>query len=159
MLGQDRFGVTVDILGKRDTFMLSPDGTELTKPFAGYSRQDWRDWEKSGSQSFTMSVKVPDTKAVAASLLRSAYLAMFALLGQRSGYAYVQGDALAPIRQRIVDPLKHSAIAEYVIKAPGDGLRNDIALVSEPLACWLLKITDHVVVLPLSGDSPDEPAA
>ena len=43
MRAHDRFGVTVDILGKRDTFMLSPDGKALTPPFAGYSKQDWRE--------------------------------------------------------------------------------------------------------------------
>ena len=43
MGARDRFGVTVDILGKRDTFMLSPDGKALTPPFAGYSKQDWRE--------------------------------------------------------------------------------------------------------------------
>ena len=157
--GQDRFGVTVDILGKRDTFMLSLEGKALTRPFAGYSRQDWRDLEKSGSRTFSMSIRIPDAKAVAASSLRSAYLAMFSLLGPRFGYAYVQGGTLTPIRQRIMDPLKHSAIAEYVIKAPDDVPRNDIALVKEPLACWLLKIADHLVVLPTWRRQPNQPAA
>ena len=114
---QYRFGVTVDILGKRDTFMLSLDGKALTPPFAGYSKQDWQDWENSESPTLTMSLKIPDAKAVAASSLKSAYLAMFSLLGPRGGYSYVEGDALTPIRQRIMDPLKTGAIGEYVIKA------------------------------------------
>ena len=150
---QDRFGVTVDILGKRDTFMLSLDGKALTPPFAGYSKQDWRDLENSESRTFTMSFKISDAKAAAASSLKSAYLAMFSLLGLRGGYSYVEGGALTPIRQRIMDPLKHSTIGEYVIKAPDDVSLKDITLVSEPLPCWMLKITDHLVVLPLSGDS------
>ena len=150
---QDRFGVTVDILGKRDTFMLSLHGKALTTPFAGFSKQDWRDLEDSESQTFTMSLKIPDAKAVAASSLKSAYLAMFSLLGRHGGYSYVQGGALTPIRQRIMDPLKYSAVGEYVIKAPDDVSLKDIALVSEPLPCWILKIADHLVFLPPSGDS------
>ena len=150
---QDRFRITVDILGKRDTFMLSRDGKALTPPFAGYSKQDWRDLENSESRTFTMSLNIPDPKAVAASSLKSAYLAMFSLLGPRGGYSYVEGGALTPIRQRIMGPLKHSIMGEYVIKAPDDVSLRDIMLVSEPLPCWMVKIANHFVVLPLSGDS------
>ena len=153
MGAHDRFGVTVDILGKRDTFMLSLDGKALTPPFAGYSKQDWRDLEHSESRTFTMSIKVPNTSAVAASSLKSAYLAIFSLLGPAGGYSYVQGDALKPIRQRIMERIKDGAIGEYVIKAPDDVSCKDIMLVSEPLLCWMLKIARHLVVLPLSGDS------
>ncbi len=150
---KDRFGVTVDILGKRDTFMLSRDGKALTPPFAGYTRQDWRALENSGSRTFTMSIRIPDAKAVAASSLKSAYLAMFSLLGQRGGYSYVHGGALSPIRQRILDPLKFTTLSEYVINDPEEVPLNDIMLVSDPLPCWMLKIADHLVVLPLNGDS------
>ena len=153
MGARDRFGVTVDILGKRDTFMLSLDGKALTPPFAGYSKQDWRNLENSESRTFNMSIKIPDGKAVAASSLKSAYLAMFSLLGPPGGYSYVRGDALTPIRQRIMERLKDGAIGEYVIKEPDDVPFKAIMLVSEPLSCWVLKIAGHLAVLPLSGDS------
>ena len=151
--GQDRFGVTVNILGKRDTFMLSRDGKALTPPFAGFSNQDWRDLQNSESGTFTMSIKSPAAKAAAASSLKSAYLAMFSLLGPAGGYSYARGDALTPIRQRIMDPLEHSTIGKYVVKAPDGVSLKDIMLVSTPLPCWMLKIADHLVSLPLSGDS------
>ena len=153
MAARDRFGVTVDILGKRDTFMLSLDGKARTPPFSGYSKQDLRELKNSKSRTFTMSIKIPTAKAAAASSLKSAYLAMFCLLGSFGGYSYVQGDALTPIRQQIMEPLKDSAIGEYVKKAPDDVSCKDIMLVSEPLPCWMLKISSHLVVLPLSGDS------
>ena len=153
MRARDRFGVTVDILGKRDTFILSHDGKALTQPFAGYSKQDWRDLDSTESRSFTMSIKIPEEKAVAASSLRSAYLALFSLLGAPGGYSYILGDALTPIRQRIIESLKDSDIGAYVAKAPDDDSLKDIMLASEPLSCWMLKIAGHLVVLPLSGDS------
>ena len=153
MRASDRFGVTVDILGKRDTFMLSLDGKELTRPFAGYSKQDWRELDNSESRSFTMSIKIPDEKAVAASSLKSAYLALFSLLGAAGGYSYIRGDALTPIRQLIMGPLKVSDIGAYVSKAPDVDSLKDIMLATEPLSCWMLKIAGHLVVLPLSGDS------
>ena len=153
MRAQDRFGVTVDILGKRDTFMLSLDGKALTPPFAGYSKQDWWDLENTGSRTFTMSIRIPDVKAVAASSLKSAYLAVFSLLGPPGGYSYIRGDALTPIRERITEPLKDGVISDYVIKAPDDVSLDDIMLASEPFSCWILKIAGHLVFLPLSGDS------
>ena len=153
MGARDRFGVTVDIRGKRDTFMLSLDGKALTPPFARYSKQDWRDLENSDSRRFTMSIKIPEAKAVAASSLKSAYLAMFSLLGQPGGYSYVRSDALTPIRQRIMGRLKNGGIGEYVFKAPDGVSCKDIMLVDEPLKCWVLKIAVQLVFLPLSGDS------
>ena len=101
-----------------------------------------------------MGIRIPDNKAVAASSLKSAYLAMFSLLGPPGGYSYVRGDALTQIRQRIMEPLKDGDIGEYVFKAPDDVSLKDIMLVSEPLSCWIQKIAGHLVVLPLSGDSP-----
>ncbi len=133
--------------------MLSREGKALSPPFAGFSAKDWQDLENSESRTFTMSIRIPDAKAVAASSLKSAYLATFALLGQHGGYSYVRGSALAPIRERLMDPLKHSALGEYVIGAPDDVALKDISLVSSPLTCWMLKITDHLVFLPLLGDS------
>ena len=100
-----------------------------------------------------MSMKIPDERAVTASSLKSAYLAVFSLLGSPGGYSYIQGDALTPIRQRIMEPLKDGTIGGYVIKAPDDVSLKDIMLVSEPSSCWILKIAGHLVVLPLSGDS------
>ena len=61
--------------------MLSSDGKALTTPFAGFSKQDIRDLENSESRSFTMSIQIPHAGAIAASSLKSAYLALFSLLG------------------------------------------------------------------------------
>ena len=85
MTARNRFGDTVDLLGKRDTFMRSRDGKPLTPPFAGYSSQDMRDLHDSESRSFTMSIKIPHPRAVAASSLKSGYLAVFSLLGAPGG--------------------------------------------------------------------------
>ena len=150
---QERFGVTVDIMGKRDTFMLSLDGKALTPPFAGYSKQDFRKLADSESRSFTMSIKIPDAQAVAASSLKSAYLALFSLLGSRTGYDYIQGDAVTTIRQQILDPPQHKAVSKHVIRVQDGDPNHDIMLVSEPLPCWWLKVAGYFVVLPLSGDS------
>ena len=152
-LARNRFGVTVDILGKRDTFMLSLDGKELTPAFAGFSKQDWRDLENSESPEFIMSVKVADPRARAASSLKAAYLAVFSLLGQPGGYSYIRSDALGLLRQQIMDPFQDGDIGKFVMKAPDDVSLKDIMLVSKPLPCWLLKIADHIVFLPLNGNN------
>ncbi len=77
-----RFPVTVDVMGKRDTFMLSREGEALTTPFRGYSRRDWEKLDNSPSRKFTMSFSIPNRAGVAASAVKAAYLALFSLLGR-----------------------------------------------------------------------------
>ena len=105
-----------------------------------------------------MSFNIPNEKAVAASSLKSAYLAVFSLLGPSGGYSYIRGDALKAVRQLIMEPLKDDAIDGYVMKAPDDVSLKDIMLVSKPLSFWMLKIAGYLVFLPLSGDSLDQPS-
>ena len=63
--------------------------------------------------------------------------------------------ALTPIRRIITEQLKNDTIGDYVTKAKDDDVPfKDIMLVREPVSCWILKIADHLVVLPLRGDSP-----
>ena len=150
---RDPFYVTTDILGKRGKFKMSLDGKTLTPPFARYSEQDWQNLENSESGSFTMSISIPNFKAVETSSLKSAYLALFSLMGPVGGYIYAKGEATTPIRQQIMNPLKNNSVGEYVMNAPGDQLLMDIMLVSEPLPCWIVRVSEHLVILPLRGDS------
>ena len=154
LASQTKFPVTVDIMGKRDTFMLSLSGKALTRPFGGYSKRDWQILQNSPSQQFTMSIKIPNPAAVATSALKAAYLALFSLLGPRDGYDYVRGNALLPVRRIIVDPLGDHPIRSYVWKAPAEAPDNDIMLISRPVPCWVVKIANQIVNLPLAGHSP-----
>ena len=151
MHARDRFGVTVDILGKRDTFMLSRSGEALTPPFAGFSGQDLRQLENSESRSFTMSFKTPDPRAVAASSLKSAYLAIFSLLAAPGGCSYARDDAVAPVRRRFMQPFDHDDLGDYALPVPDNISPPDIALASHPLACWIVRIGSQLVFLPLGG--------
>ena len=151
---QTRFPVTVDIMGKRDTFILSPDGKALTPPFAGYSKRDLQMLQNSPSRQFTMSVKIPSPAGVAASALKAAYLALFSLLGPGDGYDYIRGDGLLPVRRIIVDPLGDHPIRSYVWEAPTETPDSDILLISQPVPCWVVKIANQLVNLPLAGHSP-----
>ena len=153
LVGRERVPVTVNILGKRDTFMLSLDGKPLTQPFGGYSRQDFERLANSPAKRFSMSVRVPSRKAVAASSLKAAYLALFSLLGRQAGYDYVRGNALAPIRQLMIEPPRDGAIGRYVTKAPENLPDPDIFLISEPVPSWLVRVESDMVMLPLSGES------
>ena len=75
-----------------------------------------------------------------------------ALVGKRLKCLTV---ALTPIRRIITEQLKNDTIGDYVTKAKDDDVPfKDIMLVREPVSCWILKIADHLVVLPLRGDSP-----
>ena len=148
---RDRFPVTVDILGKRDSFMLSREGKALTTPFAGYSNRDWEMLDSSPSRQFTMSIKIPNPDVAAASALRAAYLALFSLLG-RLGYDYVCGGALAPVRRLIAEPIREG-IAKYVDTAPQETPDEDILLITQPVPCWMVKVEGQLVTLPLEAQS------
>ena len=151
---QERFPVTIDILGKRDTFMLSLEGKALTSPFRGYSEQDWEKLDNSPSRQFTMSLKIVDRALVALSALKAAYLALFSLLGPRDGYEYVRGTALAPVRHLIAERLRRDAIQRYVWEVHEGTPDTDVLLISQPVPCWVVKIGSQLVNLPLAGHSP-----
>ena len=152
---QKKFPVTVDILGKRDSFMLSLEGKALTPPFRGFTKQDWQLLQNSPSRNFTMSLRIADPTAVAASALKTAYLALFSLLGRRHGYEYVRGNALAPVRRLIFNSDRKSAVRRYVSNVPDSPITQDILLVTQPCPCWIVRVDRHLVTLPLSGDTLD----
>ena len=144
--------VTVDVMGKRGALSLTDDGKPITTPFRQFSARDF-----SNAPGFTMSVDIVDPRAVAASSLRAAYLAMFSLLGSVEGYRYIRGSALQAIRQRILNPLQYNDFGKFLLDAPTDTPTRDIFLVHAPVPCWMVKTPgrtqERFVVLPLGGDS------
>lgn len=115
--------------------------------------------EASPTREFIMRVPVADRKPVAGSALKSAYLAVFSLFGQASGYDYVGGAALRPVRDLVRDPLRHAntAVGGYVMAAPHDAIRPDayIMLVADPHRCWLVRVRGQYVFLPLDWDGAE----
>ena len=156
---KDRFPVTIDIMGKKDTFIISPQGKALTPPLRGFTSEDIARLKASPSRQFTMRISVPDPTLVAASALKSAYLAMFSLFEQTGGYNYVGGAALRPIRQLIRDPFPHASASagSYVTAVPKDDIPPDadIMLVTDPHPCWVVRVHDHHVFLPLDWDGTE----
>ena len=135
--------VTVDIMGKRGAFTLTDDGKPITTPFRQFSARDFQDLRNSDSRTFTMSVRLFDPRAVAASSLKAAYLALFSLPGSVEGYSYVRGAALRVVRQRILNPLQHDDLGNFLINAP--------------VPCWIVKTPgrtqERFIVLTSSGVS------
>ena len=146
--------VTVNIMGKRDSFYLSGDGKELTPAFGGYSQQDIRNLKESESGTFTMSLKIPNQEVVATSWIKAAYLAIFSLLGPSEGYEYVCAESLTTVRRQMLDPLNQRKAGTYVINWTEDAPDRDIMLVSRPVPCWIVKIENKIVLLPCNWDNP-----
>ena len=144
--------VTVDILGKRDSFYITREGKELTPAFGGFSRQDFQNLDNSKSRKFTMGIKIPKKEAVATSWLKAGYLAVFCLLGSSNGYDYARSWLVAAIRNQILYPVNQKFSQKYVIDGPDDMPNADIFLVDDPAPCWMVKIDDKIVVLPCSGE-------
>lgn len=153
MSTKTRLPVTIDIMGKKDTFILSPQGKPLTPPFRGFTAGDIARLKTSPAGQFTMQIPVADPRLVAASALKTAYLAMFSLFGRETGYHYIGGTALLPVRQLVRDPFRHASasVGSYVTATPNDAVPLDaqIMLVAEPHPCWIVRIRDHHVFLPL----------
>ena len=143
---------TADILGKLGTVTLSPDGKTVISSGGRYTEQDIQNLKNSESGEFTLSFKIPDPISVSTSSLKSAYLALFSLLGPNGGYFYAHGDAVTPIRQQIMNPIQDNSVRKYVTGAPDDKPLGDILLISKPLPCWIVKVSKQLVFLPLCGD-------
>ncbi len=106
-----------------------------------------------------MQIPVADPNLVAASALKSAYLAIFSLFGRATGYDYIRGTALLPVRQLVRDPFRHASasVGSYVTAAPNDPVPLDahIMLVADPHPCWIVRIRDHHVFLPLDWNGTE----
>ena len=105
--------VKVDVAGKRGAFALLDDGTPITTPFRQFTARDF-----ARAPDFTMSVQLIDRKAVAASSLKAAYLAVFSLLGTVEGYRYVWASALQAIRQGILNPRQYDDFYRFCSTHP-----------------------------------------
>lgn len=154
---RSRFPVTVDILGKKDSFMLSLQGKALTPPFKGFTKNDFDRLDRSGGR-FTMSIRLEDRHLVAVSAIKSAYLALFSLFGSKGGYDYVGGRALADVRRLLLDPDRYAkqnagkyvhVISKDKRLVPEGHPEPDIMLVTEPHGCWIVRVHDNLVFLPL----------
>ena len=143
--------------------MLSPQGKELTPPFRGFTKDDFDRLDRAGGR-FTMTVAVSDHRLVAVSYIKSAYLALFCLFGSPGGYDYVGGRALADVRRLLRDPARYAKeeTGKYVHSVPKDGRfapegrpEPDIMLVTEPHACWMVRVGNHLVFLPSDGNGDE----
>lgn len=164
--------VEVNIFGTLHTTYLSPEGfspehlakisrSPLAKKFveehpvdqvlllAEITKKSEFDFEK----GITITIKYPETRLLAVSWLRSAYLLVFSLLG-RSGYRFAKSEALRPIREQIMQPDRDVApfpIGES-LAFPGPKTRIAIQDSAKPL-CWLVKMDRVTVALPRGGDA------
>ena len=90
--------------------------------------------------------------------LKAGYLAVFSLLGTK-GYEFARSRALIPIRRQILHPLATKNVGRFVTKPLSyqTDTEGDIILIANPVQCWVILVKDHVVVLPCSDTTPDEP--
>ena len=96
-------------------------------------------------------IKKPHSDHVNVSLLRSAYLLVFALLGSY-GYRYAESEALCKVREQIINPeekIVDCRIGNY------SGLEEDLILISFQFGSkpffWSVKIGGRGILLPCGG--------
>ena len=103
------------------------------------------------SKGIEIRIKKPSSDHVNASLLRSAYLLVFSLLGSY-GYRYAESEAICKVREQIMNPEKK--IADCRIGS-FSGLEEDLTLISFQFGTkpyfWSVKIGGRGVLLPCGG--------
>ena len=92
------------------------------------------------------------------SLLKSAYLMVFALLG-RGGYSFAENIALKPIREQIMNPDASTLKGNFFLKGNFEQLletdKRIVSLYKPAPACWMIPLwNNHIVVLPCGGPEP-----
>ena len=98
-----------------------------------------------------IKVKRPESRHVTVSLLRSAYLLVFSLLGTY-GYRYAESEAICRVREQIMSPDKKILEIRVGIVS---GLDEGLLLISfqyghKPFF-WSVKIDNRAVLLPCGG--------
>ena len=98
-----------------------------------------------------MTMKIPNEHFVSVTLLKSAYLSVFSLLGQQ-GYRYAATEAISQVRRQIMHP-DTEIIGQFALSDPsGDG-SGWIAWHRDDRPCWAVKMGDCIVLLPAGGDA------
>ena len=99
-----------------------------------------------------VSMKSANKRYVELSYLRSAYLLVFSLLG-KSGYAFAESEALAPVRGQILNPDDEAGSSLVRSFGPGSQSGNIITLrANDRPFFWSVKFDDGTcVILPYGG--------
>ena len=171
--------VELDVCGTKHTTYFSPDGavdagsvgrrtsspdaqrlrSQLLSELNGQKIALWAemkrgpdsDWDL--NKGITITLKQPSPNHVVVSWLRSAYLLVFSLLGQR-GYRYAESEAIRPIREQIMKP-DDELVPSLLCDLSPPPAPKDLIIINnwqQPF-CWIVKIGNMGVLLPHSGNA------
>lgn len=107
------------------------------------------------AKDYKVTFKMPNSRYTDASWLKSAYLAVFCLLG-RHGYKFADGDAIRKVRAQIMRPAKEILGRIGFGRISSDSGYDDSCIVmcrNAPRSCWMVKFGEYVVLLPCSWDT------
>lgn len=157
--------VEVDFFGRKITSRYIPDDVKSPLPVRG------RDLRRGSIQLDALPSKehLDVTKGIRfripilrryenTSLIKSAYLMVFSLLG-KGGYYFAENIALEPIREQIMNPdkaiLKGPFVADGVMNGVSETKKNLIALYRIHPSCWMVPLwNNRIVILPCGGPEP-----
>ena len=100
---------------------------------------------------FQISCNLPKPRFAVVSHLKSAYLAVFSLLGQY-GYRYAESRALLPVRQQIMNPREEVIREHFACKAGDCTVEGNAVIMNREQQHWAVKVEDCIVLLPRGGD-------
>ena len=163
--------VELDLFGTKHTTYFSPDGAARSGPISRLAsspstaplRSQLKGqrvlmlteitrgpvWD--ASRGITLTTNQPPQRHVVVSWLRSAYLLVFSLLGQK-GYQWVGSDAIQLIREQIMKPDDELVLCLLCEISPLPPPKDLIIMNNrhQPF-CWIVKIGNMGVLLPHGG--------
>ncbi|MDE0101688.1 MAG: hypothetical protein OXN89_04855 [Bryobacterales bacterium] len=150
MLAMQPPQATVELLGKpyRAKMTRDSDGTFVltaTRPYDPVIL--FKEPEKG---DIKIHIQLVNQRIASVGFLRYAYLSVFSLLGNR-GYRYAAGDGASQVRHQIMNP-DRAIIERSTVYDASKAKDSWIAMRLDPPKCWLVRIGEAMVFLPVSGD-------
>ena len=150
MLAMQPPQATVELLGKpyRAKMTGDSDGTivlRTTRPHDPFLLV-----KEPEEDDIKIHIQLVNQRIASIGFLRYAYLSVFSLLGRR-GYRYAVGEGASQVRRQIMNP-DRAIIGRSTVYDASKAKDSWIAMILDPPKCWIVRIGEAIVFLPISGD-------
>ena len=124
------------------------DGTFLLRATRPYDR--FLLVKEPEKDDIKIHIQLVHQRIASVGFLQYAYLSVFSLLGRR-GYRYAAGEGARQVRHQIMNP-DRAIIDRSTVYDASKAKDSWIAMSLDPPKCWIVRIGEAFVFLPVSGD-------
>ena len=141
---------TVELKGVPHTGEITVEGKKSFKITMGPARIPMKDMRDLTKDEFKVRLTIPDLHYGSVSWLKSAYLALFSLLGVH-GYRYAKSSVGCLIREQIMHP-ERKLIKHCMVETEEWGNGSGIYMQTKRPSVWCVQMGKWGVLLPRTGD-------